>query len=263
MNFRPCIDIHNGAVKQIVGSSLKDTGDEARENFVSLQGANDYASIFRRDGLPGGHVILLNHRDSPYFEATKRQALLALDAYPGGLQVGGGINPDNAEEFLDAGASHVIVTSYVFSDGKINFDHLDRLVRAVGRDRLVLDLSCSFRDGVYYIMTDRWQKYTDTPLDTALLRTLESSCSEFLVHAIDVEGKGQGIDVKLVRFLASEHTIPVTYAGGVHSYADIDLLNKAGEGRVDFTIGSALDLYGGSLSYEKVKEACKKFRQNV
>lgn len=259
MKFRPCIDIHNGAVKQIVGSSLQDEGDKARENFVSRRGAEEYAELFRRDGLAGGHVILLNRRDSPYYEATKRQALQALMTYPGGLQVGGGMNPENAREFLECGASHIIVTSYVFSDGKINFDHLKQMTQAVGRNHLVLDLSCSRRDGAYYIMTDRWQKYTDTPLDRSLLRTLEDSCDEFLVHAIDVEGKGEGIDTDLVEFLAGEQGIPVTYAGGIRNFDDIKKLREAGRGRVDFTIGSALDLYGGNLSYEAVRDACKVF----
>lgn len=259
MRFRPCIDIHNGAVKQIVGSSLRDAGDMACENFVSKRNADWYARLFESDGLTGGHVILLNHKDSPYFEATKREALMALSAYPNGLQLGGGITPENAAEFLDAGASHVIVTSYVFSDGKIDFDHLDKLVRAVGRDHLVLDLSCRWKDDNYYICTDRWQKFTQTPLDADLLHTLEGSCSEFLVHAIDVEGKGQGIDEQLVRFLAREHTIPVTYAGGVHSFHDIAALREAGQGHVDFTVGSALDLYGGPLSYEAVLTTCKGF----
>ena len=111
MEFRPCIDIHNGKVKQIVGSSLMDNGDKARENFVSARDAVFFAKLYQRDRLKGGHVILLNPASSSYYEETKRQAIEALRAYPGGLQVGGGICPENAEEFLRAGASHVIVTS--------------------------------------------------------------------------------------------------------------------------------------------------------
>ncbi|MDO4614530.1 MAG: phosphoribosylformimino-5-aminoimidazole carboxamide ribotide isomerase [Lachnospiraceae bacterium] len=254
MKFRPCIDIHNGKVKQIVGSSLRDQGDSASENYVSERPAAEYAELFRRDQLPGGHIILLNPATSDFYAETKRQAMGALGAFPGGMQIGGGIRPENAAEFLDAGASHVIVTSYVFFDGKISEERLAGMVGAVGKQRLVLDLSCSRKekDGPYYIMTDRWQKYTETPLDSALIRHLEESCAEFLVHAIDVEGKNGGIDEALVELLSENCRIPVTYAGGVRSFADMDRLRKAGEGRIDFTIGSHLDLYGGSLSYSEV-----------
>ncbi len=254
MNFRPCIDIHNGKVKQIVGSTLRDQGDSAAENYVSEKEASAYAAMFRRDRLPGGHIILLNPASSDYYEETKRQAIGALGAFPGGMQIGGGIRPENAGEFLDAGASHVIVTSYVFFDGKISEERLERMVRSVGKEHLVLDLSCSRKekDGPYYIMTDRWQKYTDTPLDGALIRHLEDCCAEFLVHAIDVEGKNGGIDEALVALLSGACHIPVTYAGGVRSFADIDRLEKAGEDRIDFTIGSHLDLYGGDLAYRDV-----------
>ena len=119
MKFRPCIDIHNGKVKQIVGGSLTDVQDQASENFVSEQDASFYAELYKKAGIKGGHVILLNGHDSPYYESTKEQALLALHTYSGGLQIGGGVNPENAGEYLDAGASHVIVTSYVFKDGRI------------------------------------------------------------------------------------------------------------------------------------------------
>ena len=160
MEFRPCIDIHNGKVKQIVGGSLKDQGDEAQENFVSEQDGAFYAEFYKKYNIRGGHIILLNGKDSPYYNETKHQAMLALGAYPGGLQVGGGITADNALEYLDAGASHVIVTSYVFRDGKVNYDNLEKLVKVTGKERLVLDLSCRKQEGEYYIVTDRWQKFT-------------------------------------------------------------------------------------------------------
>ena len=161
MKFRPCIDIHNGKVKQIVGGSLTDVQDQAKENFVSEQDAAFYAELYKKAGIKGGHVILLNSLDSPYYEATKAQALLALGAYPKGLQIGGGVNPQNAGEYLDAGASHVIVTSYVFKDGKISWENLNKMKEAAGKENLVLDLSCRKKDGKYYIVTDRWQKFTD------------------------------------------------------------------------------------------------------
>ena len=252
MEFRPCIDIHNGKVKQIVGSSLLDLENRAQENFVSEKDAAYYAGRYKKDGLRGGHIILLNAKDSAYYEETKKQALLALRTYPGGMQVGGGITPDNAEEFLAAGASHVIVTSYVFRNGRIDYENLQRMVRAVGSKRLVLDLSCRKREGNYYIVTDRWQKFTDEAVTIPLLDKLCGCCDEFLIHAADVEGKSQGIEEELVSVLGRWKKSPVTYAGGVGSFEDIKKLYRLGCGRLHVTIGSALDLFGGSMPYEKV-----------
>lgn len=252
MKFRPCIDIHNGKVKQIVGGSLKDARDQAVENFVSDQDAAFFAEFYRKKGIDGGHVILLNSRDSVYYEETKRQALEALAAFPGGLQAGGGITEKNASEFLDAGASHVIVTSYVFRDGQISYENLDKLERAVGRDRLTLDLSCRKKGGEYFIVTDRWQKYTDVALSLPVLRELSSHCDEFLIHAVDVEGKARGIELPLVRLLSEMEEFPVTYAGGIGSFRDLELLKKEGNGKIDVTIGSALDLFGGPMPLEEV-----------
>ena len=195
MKFRPCIDIHNGKVKQIVGGSLKDEKEQARENFVSRQDAAWYARLYQRDGLTGGHVILLNKQGSPHYEATRQQAICALRAYPGGLQVGGGITDETAADYLDAGASKVIVTSFVFQDGRIHWENLRKLVRETGKDRLVLDLSCRKREGDYYVVTDRWKKFTSEKLSTDLLEELAGFCSEFLIHAVDVEGKAAGIAV--------------------------------------------------------------------
>lgn len=257
MWFRPCIDIHNGKVKQIVGGSLTDQGDKARTNFVAEKPADWFAGKYQEDGLYGGHVILLNPVSSPYFEETRNQALRALQTFAGGLQIGGGIRTDNAEEYLSAGASHVIVTSYVFSDGRIRWDHLEQLKDAVGKERIVLDLSCRKRDGKYLVVTDRWQKFTDTEVTHELLNLLAGSCAEFLIHGVDVEGRSSGIDQELVEILGTWEKageVPVTYAGGIASMEDIRLLQEAGRDRVDFTVGSALDLFGGSLSYEEIRE---------
>lgn len=256
MKFRPCIDIHNGKVKQIVGASLKDAGDRAAENFVSDQDAAYYAKLYRKCGLKGGHVILLNGRDSSFYEATKRQAYLALSAYPGGLQAGGGITAENAAEFIGAGASHVIVTSYVFQGGEILEENLKKLVKAVGKEHLVLDVSCRRKQDGYCIVTDRWQKETDIKITPHLLERLSAFCDEFLIHAVDVEGKSQGIEEMLVRQLGEWCGRPgrnaVTYAGGVHSYEDIELLRTLGRGKINVTIGSALDIFGGRLVFEEV-----------
>ena len=254
MRFRPCIDIHNGRVKQIVGGSLTDAGDRAKENFVSEMDAAWYADLYRSHGLTGGHVILLNAKDSPYYEQTKAQAVSALREWPGGLMIGGGISADNAGEFLDAGASHVIVTSWVFRDGHIRYDRIRTLRETVGKEHLVLDLSCRKRDGKYFVVTDRWQKFTEEEVTAELLFRLQDSCDEFLIHAVDVEGKARGIEEALVELLADACGIPVTYAGGVGSYEDVRKLRDLGKGKVDVTIGSALDLFGGPLEFRKVQE---------
>ena len=252
MEFRPCIDIHNGQVKQIVGGTLKDAGNEAKENFVSYYDSTFYAKLYQKYGIKGGHVILLNAVDSEFYEKTKSEALAALKAYPGGLQVGGGINGENAKEFLDAGASHVVVTSYVFKDGEIYYDRLKKLVEAVGREKLVLDLSCRKKDGAYYIVTDRWQKFTNVKLTKETMEELSAYCDEFLIHAVDVEGKASGIDAELVELLEKCRNRNVTYAGGVHNFDDLKLLKEKGKNHIHVTIGSALDLFGGNMKFEDV-----------
>ena len=260
MQFRPCIDIHNGKVKQIVGGTLRDEGDFARENFVSEHSSSRYAEMFKADRLRGGHVILLNSKDSPAYEATRAAAREALNAYPGGLMVGGGITAENAGEWLSAGASHVIVTSYVFRDGRIDMERLYALVKNAGREHVVLDLSCRTKDGRYMICTDRWQKFTDTALTARLLRELAAYSDEFLVHGIDVEGKGSGFDRELVTLLsefASENETPVTYAGGIRDMASLRELSLAGRGRIHATVGSALDIYGGTMSYREAVRFCR------
>lgn len=253
MKFRPCIDIHNGRVKQIVGGTLSDVKEsELVENFVSNKSAADYAKLYKQDNLTGGHVIILNSADSEHYEASKNQALSALSAYPQGLQIGGGINDENARHFIEAGASHVIVTSFVFHEGEVHYDNLRSLVSAVGKSRLVLDLSCRRRDGGYYIVSNRWQTFTDVQVNAKNLAKLALYCDEFLIHAVDAEGRQAGIDEDLVRLLADWGGLPITYAGGVGTYADIERLKIAGQGRLDVTVGSALDLFGGPLSYERI-----------
>lgn len=194
MRFRPCIDIHNGKVKQIVGGSLKDERDQAEENFVSERSAAFYADMFRRDNLKGGHMILLNPPSSPYFEADRQQAAEALAVWPGGLQIGGGVTADNASSYIKAGASHVVVTSYVFKDGQVQWENLEKLADAVGAGHVVLDVSCRKKDGKYYIVTDRWQKFTKVQLGEEILYWMKEYCDEFLVHGVDVEGKSAGIE---------------------------------------------------------------------
>lgn len=252
MEFRPCIDIHNGKVKQIIGGTLKDQGDMAAENFVSEQDAPFYAKLYQAYGIRGGHIILLNGKDSPHYEATKLQALAALQVYPGGMQVGGGITAENAHEFLRAGASHVIVTSYGFRDGKVDYVRLEKLVQAVGKEHLVLDLSCRKKDGAYYIVTDRWQKFTEERVTVELLDRLYQYADEFLIHAVDVEGKASGIERELVELLGSWNRIPVTYAGGIGSFQNLEELAEWGQHHLNYTIGSALDLFGGTMKFEDV-----------
>lgn len=296
MRIRPCIDIHNGRVKQIVGGTLRDgnvggpdkecldqkkpafeaeeksgraqnSGESsAEENFVSQQSADYFAGIYREKKLPGGHIILLNSKaaDPEMYEADVRQAFRGLAAYPGGMQIGGGITPENAGQFLDAGASHVIVTSYVFRDGELNPERLEEMERTVGKDRLVLDLSCRRRGNAYYVVTDRWQKWTELEVNPDTLEELSEHCDEFLIHAADVEGQRKGIERNLVRILGGwlekhaasgsrtgsgeEKYFPVTYAGGVHSLEDLAVMKRESDGLLDVTVGSALDLFGGTLS---------------
>ena len=302
MKFRPCIDIHNGKVKQIVGSSLSDgvssdnalcearqdgkqTGNmtvrsSARENFVSDNDGAFFGNMYREMNLPGGHIILLNPAGTEEYEADIEQARLALKAFPGGLMIGGGITAENAERFLDMGATHVIVTSYVFKNGRINMERLEKLRSAVGRDRLVLDLSCRKKirdveatddenkasvsktvDAViseteksddYFIVTDRWQRFTDVPLNLETLDMFSEYSSEFLIHAVDVEGKAHGIETQVASLLGSWGKLPVTYAGGVSSFEDLEVLKKLGQNRLDVTIGSALSIFGGSMDFEEV-----------
>lgn len=254
MKFRPCIDIHNGSVKQIVGGSLSDKGNKALDNFVSDCGAEVYARLYKENGLSGGHIIILNPEGSEFYKADLLQAEKALREYPGGLQIGGGINPDNAKRFLDMGASHVIVTSYVFRNGLINGENLKKLVGTVGKERLVLDLSCRKKDGKYFIVTDRWQKFTDVELNGETIESLSCFCDEFLIHAVDAEGKAKGVEKGVAELMGESCLLPSTYAGGISSMEDIEVLRKAGAGKIDFTVGSALDLFGGTIPFSGLVE---------
>ncbi len=249
MEFRPCIDLHNGKVKQIVGSTLRDDSEPAT-NFVAANDSDYYAKLYKRDNLRGGHVIKLG-------PGNDDAALQALQAWPGGLQIGGGIHADNAAFYLDHGAAQVIVTSYVFADGELKQDNLEKIFAITGREHLVLDLSCRFRDGAYYIVTDRWQKFTRERLSRQLFATLSDYCIEFLIHAVDVEGKQSGIDERLLELLATESQIPCVYAGGIRTLADIEIIRRAGNNRIHFTVGSALDIFGGPLPYEAVVNAAR------
>lgn len=247
MKFRPCIDLHNGKVKQIVGSSLQDSDpDRLRTNYVADKPSSYFAEMYRRDNLTGGHIIKLGPGND---EAAKA----ALKSWPGGIQVGGAITIDNAVDWLDCGASHVIVTSCVFKNGMVDCDYLEKLVAKVGRNRLVLDLSCRKRDGEYYIVTDRWQKFTEVVINPGTLDDFAACCDEFLIHAADVEGKCQGIETELVEKLGQWVTLPTTYAGGVRNLDDMKLIEELGRGCLDATIGSALDIFGGSgVTYDEV-----------
>eukprot|EP00466_Bigelowiella_natans_P007617 jgi/Bigna1/36640/e_gw1.15.41.1 len=224
VQFRPCIDLRGGKVTQIVGATLKDNekgGTEAVTNFESKKGAAYFAQMYKKDRLKGGHVIMLG-------PGNEEAALEALRAYPGGLHVGGGITPENAQKYLDAGSSHVIVTSYVFKNGEIKLDKLKELVDTVGKERLVLDLSCRRASKGFYVVTDRWQKFTNYEINEENIMMLAKYCSEFLVHGVDKEGKRSGIETELVSFLGSVSPIPVTYAGGIRSLQDVQIVSDIG-----------------------------------
>ncbi len=237
--FRPCIDLHEGRVKQIVGATLTEDGPP-QENFVSDRSAADFARMYDSDGLSGGHVIKLGSGND---EAAKS----ALAAFPGGLQIGGGIQPGNASHWLDAGASHVILTSWLFDDsGNFESDRLDELVKQIGAERIVIDLSCKRTSHGWTVAMNRWQTLTDLDISHEALDSLADRCNEFLIHAADVEGRCDGIDEPLVALMGAWGKIPLTYAGGVANLGDVHKIEALSEGKVDFTVGSALDLFGGS-----------------
>lgn len=241
--FRPCIDLHEGKVKQIVGASLSDSNSSLRTNFESNFSAAHYAELYKRDSLRGGHVIMLGKGNEP---AAKE----ALAAYPHGLQVGGSITPDNAKIYLDEGASHVIVTSFIFDDQELSISKLEKMFQTVGKKNLVLDLSCKriSQEGEtpkWFIATNRWQNLTHVEISPKTLEFLSKFCDEFLIHAADVEGLQNGMDEALIAFLAKECPIPATYAGGARSLEDLFRCKEISDGKIDLTIGSALDIFGG------------------
>ncbi|WP_409370138.1 phosphoribosylformimino-5-aminoimidazole carboxamide ribotide isomerase [Lysinibacillus sp. 38-6] len=251
MEFRPCIDLHDGKVKQIVGSTLGHTNQEVIENFISDYDASYYANMFAQDQLKGGHVILLG-------SGNEQAALAALSAYPGGLQVGGGITSENAKKYINAGASHVIVTSFIFHDGQLDVHRLEQLVQAIGKKHLVIDLSCKMRDGKWFVVTDKWTTFSDFEVNAETIAYIEGFCDELLIHAVDVEGKKNGMQESLVRDLAAWTSIPTTYAGGVRSLDDLETFKTLSNGKLHVTIGSSLSIFGGDLPYSEVVNYCKK-----
>jgi phosphoribosylformimino-5-aminoimidazole carboxamide ribotide isomerase len=252
--FRPCIDLHEGKVKQIVGGTLSGDPGRLQTNYVSDRSAAWYAELYRRDGLKGGHVIMLG-------PGNESEARAALGAYHGGLQIGGGLKLDNARGWLEAGASHVIVTSWLFRGGQVDWSRLAQLVTAIGKQRLVLDLSCRRLGEDYFVVTDRWQKFTELAISRENLEKLAAQCSEFLIHAVDVEGQSRGIDRELVSRLGLWSPIPTTYAGGASSLDDLEAVTQLGKGRIDLTVGSALDIFGGSgVRYSDAVAFNRKFR---
>lgn len=235
--FRPCIDLHNGQVKQIVGGTL-DTAD-LKTNFVSVHPPSYYAELYRSHNLRGGHVIKLG-------PGNDEAALAALQAWPDALHLGGGITDENALQWLDAGAEKVIVTSYLFPKATFDLERLRRLAEKVEKRRLVVDVSCRRRNSEWVVAMNRWQDLTTMVVNEESLALLADYSSEFLIHAADVEGLCQGIDEQLVEKLGEWSKIPATYAGGARSIDDLRLVDKLSKGRVDLTYGSALDIFGGT-----------------
>ncbi|KAL7414100.1 Phosphoribosylformimino-5-aminoimidazole carboxamide ribotide isomerase [Mrakia frigida] len=240
--FRPCIDLHGGVVKQIVGGTLSDEPEKEaalKTNFVAEQRPAYYASVYRSRGLHGGHVIKLGPNND---EAAEE----ALYAWENCLQVGGGINEKNAAHWIELGASKVIVTSHLFPDAKFSLPRLKEISELVGKDHLVVDVSCRKRGDRWIVAMNKWQDLTDLDVTKETLDMLSEYCSEFLIHAADVEGLCQGIDEELVTKLGEWVTIPTTYAGGAKDISDLFLVSHLSNGKVDLTFGSALDIFGGT-----------------
>lgn len=256
MEFRPCIDIHDGFVKQIVGSSLTD-GKRPVENFVSKKDAAFYANLYKEHNLTGGHVIILNKIGTKEYEASKEAAFSAFSAYPNGLQIGGGITDLNAKEFIDAKASHVIVTSFLFEESVLSFEKMKRLKDAVGKEHIVFDLSCKKVGDKYFVTTNRWQTITKCEMNCDTLCKLDEFCDEFLIHAVDVEGKSNGPETDIIEILSGYDGNAITYAGGIHSYEDIETIKKYSKGKINVTVGSSLDIFGGNLMFDKICGICR------
>jgi phosphoribosylformimino-5-aminoimidazole carboxamide ribotide isomerase len=247
--FRPCIDIHDGAVKQIVGGSLNDKS--AIENFVSDRGAKYFANLYKEYNLPGGHIIILNKSGTDEYEKSLAQAKEALAVFPGGMQIGGGVNDKNAASFLEMGASAVIVTSFIFTDGQINKERL-RIISERAKGKLVLDLSVRAKGGEYFITTDRWKTVTDVKLNFETMDYLAGFSSEFLVHAADAEGLREGADGRVLSVLsdfAKKRDFPITYAGGIK---DTHEAERIARNNLCFTIGTSLDIFGGNIPFRKL-----------
>ncbi|EXJ79768.1 1-(5-phosphoribosyl)-5-[(5-phosphoribosylamino)methylideneamino] imidazole-4-carboxamide isomerase [Capronia epimyces CBS 606.96] len=239
--FRPCIDLHAGQVKQIVGGTLSTQESELKTNHVSHHPAEYFAELYRAANLAGAHVIMLG-------PGNDDAARAALAAWPGHLQVGGGITNGNAKQWIEAGAERVIITSFLFPAGRFSLERLQAVLAALDNDKskLVIDLSCRRKDDTWFVAMNKWQTITEMEITKESIAALEPYCSEFLIHAADNEGLQQGIDTELVSKLAEWCSIPVTYAGGARTVEDLDLVRKRSNGKVDLTIGSALDIFGGS-----------------
>jgi phosphoribosylformimino-5-aminoimidazole carboxamide ribotide isomerase len=236
--FRPCIDLHQGLVKQIVGGTLSENALELKTNFISDKSPAWYANLYKKDGLEGAHVIMLG----PDNDLAAQEA---LKAWPGGLQLGGGIHSGNALLWLNAGAAKVIVTSWLFRNNKIDIKKVQEISSLVSPERLVIDLSCRKTQGGWVVATNRWQTRTDTLINPELLNQLATYCSEFLIHAADEEGLQSGMDEALIQFLGQYSPIPTTYAGGASSVTDLHRVAELSNSKVDLTLGSALDIFGG------------------
>lgn len=252
MKFRPCIDIHDGKVKQMVGGTIGEKSQEVT-NFESSLGGAHYASLYKKDGLKGGHVIILDSKESRTYQASCEQGIEALKMYSNGLQIGGGITDENAKQYLNYGASHIIVTSFLFEEKQFSFEKLERLQKVAGKDRLVIDLSCRKKEGAYHVVTNRWQTFTQETISLEFLSRLSTYCDEFLIHGVDVEGKSSGMEEGLVHILSQFEECPITYAGGIGSLEDLHRFKEASHNKLDVTIGSALDIFGGTISYDYVK----------
>lgn len=256
-----CIDIHAGKVKQIVGGTLvKDDTNEADSqsvatNFVSEKPSSFYAQLYKDNDVKGCHVIKLGSLEENNIAAKE-----ALQAWPGHLQVGGGINDTNAKEWIDNGASKVIVTSWLFPNGEFDLERLKKISSIVGKEHLVFDLSCRRQINTdnnelsWVVAMNKWQTLTKTILSKEYFDLVSEYCSEFLVHAADVEGLCNGIDEELVKKLAEWSDLPIVYAGGAKDVSDLALVDKLSNGKVDLTYGSALDIFGGRLV--KFEECC-------
>ncbi|KAG0146857.1 hypothetical protein CROQUDRAFT_656846 [Cronartium quercuum f. sp. fusiforme G11] len=238
--FRPCIDLHNGQVKQIVGGSLDlNDPDKLQTNFSSNQPVEYYTGLYQGHNLTGTHLIKLG-------PSNDETALRALNSWRGQIQLGGGVDLSNAEKWLDAGADKIIVTSFLFPGCKFSEERLRQIVELVGKEKLVIDLSCKKRDSSWFVASNQWRDLTDTEVNEETLRDLSNSCAEFLIHAADHEGLCKGIDTDLVKCLGKWSRVPVTYAGGANSVTDLDLVKRLSDSKVDLTFGSALDIFGGT-----------------
>lgn len=252
MKFRPCIDLHQGVVKQIIGSTLSDASEEKLiTNFTSSKPVSWYAQQYKQDQLTGGHIIRLG-------SGNDQAVMEALTAWPNGMQLGGGITDENAVYWLNAGASELIMTSFIFHNGQVHEEKLKKISNLIGKENLVLDLSCRKKEGEYWIVTNRWQQFTTVKIDTVSLDYFSRFCCEFLVHAVDVEGKSGGIEDGLLKILGNWGEIPTTYAGGIHTMENIESIYRQGNGNIDFTVGSALDIFGGKeLQYRQLVQKMK------